>query len=269
MSDQPSTTIAERAAANPLWYHCLDLGDGVVTKGWFDLRPVVDCLPWPDVSGLRCLDVATYDGFFAFELERRGASVVVATDIPRHQDWDWLPRERARGRQYLEAVANTKGAGFEIASNILSSNVKREFISVYDLSPERIGMFDLVVCGSLLLHLRDPFRALDAIRSVCEGQFLSAEAIDPVLTARHPRRPLLRTVGDDGQWLLPNAAGHRAMLTIAGFDPVRSGRPYSIPLGPAHPVGVPTLRQRGRNLVEKALTRGTGVAMSSYLVKPI
>ena len=64
---------ADGLDAVPLWYHTLELPGGIVTPGWFDLRGVVDRLPWPDVRGKRCLDVGTYDGFYAFELERRGA----------------------------------------------------------------------------------------------------------------------------------------------------------------------------------------------------
>ncbi len=64
------------------WYHTLELGDGVVTKGMFDHRPHLDHYPIPaDLSGKRCLDVATMDGFWAFEMERRGAASVVALDL--------------------------------------------------------------------------------------------------------------------------------------------------------------------------------------------
>jgi hypothetical protein len=32
-----------------------------------------------------------------------------------------------------------------------------------------VGRFDLVYLGSLLVHLRDPVRALECVRSVCDG----------------------------------------------------------------------------------------------------
>src|SRR3954449_7800552 len=121
----------------PLWYHTLELEPGIVTPGWFDLRSVVDLLPWPDVRGKRCLDVGTYDGFLAFELERRGAAEVVATDIPAHEDWDWPPRLRQRGTEYLAEVAGPeKGRGFAVAKELLGSSVERTIISVYDLDPD-------------------------------------------------------------------------------------------------------------------------------------
>ena len=41
------------------------------------------------LRGKRCLDVGTYDGFWAFEMERRGAAEVVAVDVLDHARWDW------------------------------------------------------------------------------------------------------------------------------------------------------------------------------------
>src|SRR3954451_21387502 len=84
-----------------LWYHTIDLPEDVVTPGWFDLRPVVDVMPWPDLQGKRCLDIGTYDGFLAFEMERRGAREVVAVDINDHTKWDWPPDVRATGAENL------------------------------------------------------------------------------------------------------------------------------------------------------------------------
>src|SRR5438093_4054 len=149
---------ARRAvAANPFWYHTIDLAPGLTTPGWFDLRPITGRMPWPDVRGKRCLDVGTADGFLAFELERRGAAEVVATDVQDHALWDFPVHLRERAVKYLEAVAGPdKGAGFRIARELLSSGVQPLAVSAYDLSPGVVGTFDVVVCGSLLLHLRDP-----------------------------------------------------------------------------------------------------------------
>src|SRR3954451_23968602 len=126
-SDTDRVDGARRAvASNPFWYHTIEVAPGVVTPGWFDLRPIVDVLPWPDVRGRRCLDVGTSDGFLAFELERRGATEVVATDIGDHRDWDWPPHLRKRGPEYLHAVSGPKpGTGFEIARELLGSAATR------------------------------------------------------------------------------------------------------------------------------------------------
>jgi tRNA (mo5U34)-methyltransferase len=222
-----------------LWYHTMELAPGVETPGWFDLRPILGRIPWPDVRGKRCLDIATYDGFLAFELERRGAAEVVATDIADHRGWDWPPHVRAQGPTRLATIAGPeKGLGFDVARRLLGSSVEKVEVNVYELSPERVGEFDLVVCGSLLLHLRDPLRALEAVRSVCRDRFLSAEAVDLRSSLEHPRRPLARLegLGSRLQWWVPNARGHRRMLEATGFQIERESRIYSIPFGPAHPV---------------------------------
>jgi tRNA (mo5U34)-methyltransferase len=69
------------------WYHTLELPGWEVTAGWFGprgLRPGAMAGP---VHGLRCLDVGTWDWFWAFEMERRGATEVVAIDVPYPRSW--------------------------------------------------------------------------------------------------------------------------------------------------------------------------------------
>jgi tRNA (mo5U34)-methyltransferase len=267
-----SATDLREEIASHVWYHTIELAPGVVTPGWFDLRPVVDRMPWPDVRGKRCLDVGTYDGFLAFELERRGAAEVVAIDIDDHAQWDWPPVLRALGPERLAAMAGPdKARGFRMAARALGSRVERRAMSVYDLHPDRVGTFDVVVCGSLLLHLRDPLRALEAIRTVTREHFLSAEQIDLRLTLLHRRTPVLRLDGRDNNifWFIPSAAGHRRMLQAAGFEILRRTRPYSIPFGAGH--RTTRRRQRSpwrRRALERLLTGGTGVPHTAVLARP-
>ena len=252
-----------------LWYHTLALPDGVVTPGWMDLRPVVDLLPWPDVRGKRCLDVGTYDGFFAFELERRGAAEVVATDISDHSQWDWPRAMRERGAEYLATIAGEKGRGFEVARSALGSSVTKREISVYDLAPAEVGEFDVVVCGSLMLHLKNPVGALEAIRSICRGSFLSAEQIDPALTLLSPRRPATWfRAGHQTQWQIPNVAGLRAMVESAGFRVERATRAYAVPFGAGYPgERLRGVRARGHALLTRAVARGAGVPHAAVLAE--
>lgn len=58
------------------WYHSIQLPDGSVTEGAFDHRQLVPFYGIPtDLQGMRVLDVATADGFWAFEFKRRGGDV--------------------------------------------------------------------------------------------------------------------------------------------------------------------------------------------------
>ena len=255
MPDGP-TEAEVRAAVDSVhgWYHTLDLPFGVTTPGWFDLRSTADRLPWPDVTGLRCLDVATWDGFYAFELEKRGASEVLATDIASHAEWDHLPGTEDRVVEYHEAVIGEKGRGFTVAADCLGSKVRREYINVYDLSPDRVGVFDVVVCGGLLLHLRDPFRALAAIRSVCRTAFLSIDQVEATVATRLARHPQLVLKGANGQWAVPSPLGHRRMLEMAGFKVEKVVFPYVAPLGVAHQLSRQTLGDRLRKLKTAAVS---------------
>lgn len=260
-----------RVAENPLWYHTLELTPEVVTPGWFDLRASAARLPWPDLRGKRCLDIGTYDGFYAFEMERRGASEVIATDLSDHSEWDWPPDARAYGPDFLAAVAGPeKGLGFRIAREALSSSVVRRELSIYDLSPEAVGCFDFVVCGALLLHLRDPLRGLEAVREICAGDFLSVEQLDLGMTVRERRRPVARIDGTRhlGQWFVPNAAGHRQMLFAAGFDIESHGRPHAVAYGSGHPHQPSGLSRLGDRLMTRLISGGSGFLYSAVLARP-
>ncbi|MEX2195977.1 MAG: methyltransferase domain-containing protein [Thermoleophilaceae bacterium] len=258
--------LAQKVAENPLWYHAIELPGGVVTPGQFDLRPIVDKLPWPDVTGKRCLDVGTYDGYLAFELDKRGASEVLAADIDDHEYWDWPPRERAQGPEVLAMMAGPeKGVGFRIAKEALGSKAERIPVNIYDLNPEEHGTFDVVVCGSLLLHLRDPIRALQAIRSVCSGVFLSSDHIDVPLTLLQRRKPAYRLWGERVQWWLPNMSGYHHMIRVAGFDIEQTSRAYAIPFGTTHPShGKVNRKER----LQKLVCRGYGVPHAAVLARP-
>jgi len=80
------------------WYHTIELPYGVATPGFVDHRPQLELYGLPqDMRGMRALDVATYDGFWAFEMERRGADVT-AIDIGSWAEFD-IPSEAASPRR--------------------------------------------------------------------------------------------------------------------------------------------------------------------------
>src|SRR2546421_11205260 len=111
--------------ARQRWYHTLELGPGLVTDGWFDLRPYVQHYGLPErMDGMRALEVGTWDGFWAFEMERRGAEVV-AIDLDDERDLDWPPRRRP-----TEFPDEPRGEGFRLAREILGSKGERRNLSV-------------------------------------------------------------------------------------------------------------------------------------------
>jgi tRNA (mo5U34)-methyltransferase len=208
------------------WYHTLELAPGVITPGMFDHRPMVDSYLLPrSLEGLRCLDVGTMDGFWAFELERRGAAEVVALDLGDPEQLDWPPAYRQRiGEPVIDA---TKADRFELAKRALGSHVHRELRSVYELDAD-LGSFDLVFCGDLLSHLRDPVGALARIRQVCRRTAIIA---NPIVRFRwRPRRPLARFDGiDQWQWWELSGAAIERMMLAVGFAQVVAGSPFELP----------------------------------------
>jgi tRNA (mo5U34)-methyltransferase len=234
--------LPERIASNHDWYHTMELAPGVVTPGIVDVRPIVPRVPIPaSLSGMRCLDVGTWDGFWAFELERRGAAEVHAVDVPDPYRWDWPMRTRILesyqgGKENLELIKRN-GNGFPIVHEALASSVQRHEMTVYEISPEQLGMFDFIFVGSILLHLRDPVGALERIRSVARGEIVVNDSIEYVLTKLHRRSAMARLDDEDRVWWWqPNLAALHSMIEQAGFEILEPGDPYFIPFGPRYPV---------------------------------
>lgn len=182
-------------------YHRLDLGEGVVLEGEYDMDRYVDHYGLPeDMTGTTALDVGTASGYFAYEMERRGAHVT-AIDI--------------YGSEFIDEVSAAKG-----------SQVRYVQQDVYGLTPV-FGEFDLVMCGSLLLHLPDPLGAIRAMRSVCGGRLTLATYItdDPDLASRQ----VCEFLGDratDGEYYTYWRFAVPALLQmfrVAGFNRVEAG----------------------------------------------
>jgi tRNA (mo5U34)-methyltransferase len=128
-----------------IWHHVIEFPQGVRSPGAYDPAGLFERLGLGELHGKRVLDVGTRDGFFAFECERRGAQVVAIDNFP---------------------VEHT---GFEVARRILGSSVEYQLANVYDLKPEELGHFDIVLFLGVIYHLRHPLLALDRLRAVCRG----------------------------------------------------------------------------------------------------
>ena len=218
------------------WYHTIELPDGSTTPGWYDTRPVVDLIPWPaSLKGGRCLDVGTFDGFWSFQMERLGASEVVAIDVDDPEQLDFVFDMKERGPELIREWGTGRGPGFVKAKEALGSSVIRKSRSVYDLDPAQDGEFDVVFCGSILLHLRDPSRALESIRSVCRGQLVLVEAIDPTLEIIAPRYSAATFHPYPDQWWLLNSAGMDKLVRMSGFNITHRGPRLLIEYGPGGP----------------------------------
>lgn len=211
------------------FYHTMDLpGFGVVSGQW-DLRAGVrEYLGSTELDGKRVLDVGTASGFLAFWMERAGARVV-GYDLSELDDWDVVPfasvdvaADRTARKGQIRRVNNS----FWLAHRLLKSSVRVAYGSVYHI-PEGIGRFDVAVFGSILLHLRDPFLALErALRLTGETAIVAdvvprrALLVPPLARWIGPSMDFLpdaRTCAPRDSWWRPTPAAVVRMLGVLGF----------------------------------------------------
>ncbi len=189
------------------WFHTMSLGDGVRTKGVYDPSRTLPRLRLPErLDGLRVLDVGAWDGFYSFEMERRGAEVV-ATDTFSWGAGGWGSKD-----------------GFLLAREVLGSNVIDVEVDPCDLTPAHVGgTFDIVLFLGVLYHLRDPMPVLERLRSVTRGLLVVETEVGMLLNRRpavefHPGSELN---DDPTNWWVPNVAATVGMLHASGFSDVR------------------------------------------------
>lgn len=188
------------------WFHTIDLGNGIATPGAGASPQRLQMLRLPeDLTGMTVLDIGSWDGFFAFECERRGAKRVLATDSYCWSGNGWGTKD-----------------GFNLARRALGSRVEDLEIDVLDLSPERTGVFDLVLCLGVLYHMRNPLLALERILSVTGRRLILDTHVD-LLTIKRPAIAFYsdNELNDDPtNWCGPNPAAVEAMLKTVGFSRV-------------------------------------------------
>ncbi len=181
------------------WWHSIDLGNGIVTPGVHQLEELRGNyarfnLP-EDLTGLRVLDIGCWDGFYSFESERRGAEVV-AVDC-------WRPET------------------FFYAHRALQSRVEFHEMSVYEITREQFGEFDIVLFLGVLYHLQHPLLAL---QRVCELSrdiaVIESYVIDNIISLPHPVAEFYEMnelAGQYDNWWGPNTECLVRMARAAGF----------------------------------------------------
>jgi len=186
------------------WWHSFELPNGTTLNGVCSvesLKSRIGQFPIPDdLRGKRVLDIGAWDGWFSFEMERRGASVV-AIDC-----WD-NPR-------------------FHQMKRTLGSSVEYRLLDIYDVTPETVGHFDIVLFMGVLYHLKHPLLALERVCSVTTDM---AVVDSFVLRERHrpgenvESRPVMEFYetdefgGQTDNWCGPSLPCLMAMCRTAGF----------------------------------------------------
>ena len=216
--------IQERIEKLGPWFHCIELGEGLVTKTASAVgEPVEHPRPtWEkvkaslpeDVSGRSVLDVGCNAGFYAVELKRRGAARVVGVDSQRS-----LVRQAAFVR------------------DVLGLDIEYGRASVYDLNPREFGQFDVVLALGLIYHCKHLVLALERLYAVTRELLILETAVYPPKKAPNSfaydvggLRPTLHPLAYVENppeakeavynWFLPGVESLRALLRNVGFDSV-------------------------------------------------
>jgi tRNA (mo5U34)-methyltransferase len=200
------------------WFHSLTLPGGETTAGVKSVEVLgmeADVVFKHPVAGKRVLDIGSWDGFFAFEAERRGAAEVLATD---HFCWS--------GEGW-----GTK-AGFDHAHRRLASRVASLDIDVPRIGPETTGVHDVVLFLGVLYHVKDPLQALERAASVT-GELLVVETCTALDILPWPvmRYYQGRELNDDPtNFFAPNRLCLAAMARDLGFKRIEmTGHPATKP----------------------------------------
>src|SRR5580700_475407 len=142
------------------WWHSFELPDGSRIQGVSELasqKMRIAQFPIPrDLAGKRVLDVGAWDGWFSFEMERRGAEVL--------------------------AIDRFENPRFYEIRRLLGSRVEYRQLDVYEVSPRTVGYFDIVLFMGVLYHLKHPLLALERVCSVAR-EMAAVESF--ILTEQH------------------------------------------------------------------------------------
>lgn len=140
------------------WHHKFEIEPGIVTPGVYAPKGLFQRLRLPnDMSGLRVIDIGARDGYFSFEMEKRGAEVLAV---------DYCP---------------SKEMGFDVAKQILGSSVQFLQANLYELPNCDLEKFDIVLCLGVIYHVPDPYLTFEILRALVKGGgkvFLESNNLD-------------------------------------------------------------------------------------------
>ena len=112
-------------------------------------------------------------------MEKQGGTVV-SFDLDKNAEWDIVPFAKWEDLQstatawkaHIEKIDNA----YWLAHRLLKSKAQMVNGNVYSI-PKEIGAVDIAVYGSILLHLRDPFLALQSGLRLVKNTVIIAEPL--------------------------------------------------------------------------------------------
>lgn len=208
MTDLRSATNLQEIVDSYFWWHSIDLGNGIITNG--TKTPEIMQLEYENtfskinLVGRTVLDIGTWNGGFAVEAWRRGASSVTGVD---HFTWN---HPYYRGRETFNLVSEVTGANLKAIDRDLDD-------PRLDLSD--IGQHDVVLFLGVFYHLKNP---LSALREV-SGTVRDVLVLETYVERFSDDRPAMvfypgaELAGDATNWWGPNTACIVELLKLMGF----------------------------------------------------
>jgi SAM-dependent methyltransferase len=145
------------------FYQTMDVpGFGTIVGEW-DLRPgISEYLGRVDFRGKGVLEIGTASGYVCFHIEALGGDVV-AVDLSERETWDIVPYvsvDPAAVVAQRRAHARRINSSFWLCHRAYGSRARVVHSTAYQI-PDAIGLVDVSVFACVLLHLRDPWLALE------------------------------------------------------------------------------------------------------------
>jgi tRNA (mo5U34)-methyltransferase len=216
------------------WYHSIDLGHGVTTKGQSVMAEMVTEDQLPDFRGRSVLDIGAWDGYYSFLAERRGAARVVALDhyawgvdfVARQQYWnECLERgelpDQARDTTDFWCPDLPGRRGFDLAHRALDSKVEAVVADFTTTDLSVLGTFDIVLYLGVLYHMKEPLTCLERLHAVTRGVSV-IETVAAQVPGNEGRSLLELHAGgelnaDFGNWYVPTVEALAALARASGF----------------------------------------------------
>jgi O-methyltransferase len=203
------------------FYHCSLLPDGSFVDGPWDLLDnESEYLGGIDLAGRSVLEFGPASGWITVWMAKQGADVVIL-DLGWDLSTDLIPLaqfELAQTRWEQVAFAGRVENAWWYLRKAYGHSARAVYAPIYDL-PADLGRYDVSVFASILLHLRDPFRALEQAAAVTDDTIVVVEPLG--VPAEDIDRPILfwnptESANPNGWWLLtPGVITN--MLAILGF----------------------------------------------------
>lgn len=162
-----------------LFYHTVELPHYGIKEGAWDLRGGMDeYLGGVNFNGKKVLELGPANGALCFEMEKQGAEVI-CYNLSEDYEWDAVPYSQYDYKEYIvNKKLNTKklNNAYWLSHRVLKSKAKVVYGHIYDV-PHSIGAVDIVTFGAILLHIRDPFLAMQRCTAFAKEKVIVTELL--------------------------------------------------------------------------------------------